>query len=53
MDRPYSLGEPVNDAATRKSHAHFVFGSLACLTGAVLIAAFVAPFMVRWIAGSW
>lgn len=27
-----------------KSHAHFVFGSLACLTGAVLIAAFVAPF---------
>lgn len=44
MDRPNSVGEPVMTKPERKNHARIVFGSLAGLTGAILVAAFVSPF---------
>lgn len=38
------MGKPVMTKAQRKNHARIVFGSFAGLTGAILVAAFVAPF---------
>lgn len=44
MDCPYLVGKPVMTKPERKSHARIVFGVFAGLTGAILVAAFVAPF---------
>lgn len=48
MGRPYSVGKPVmaqaRDRAGGRNHGRLVFGSLAGLTGVVLVAAFVTPF---------
>ncbi len=44
MGRPHFMGEPVMAQSQDRSHARAVFGGLAGITGAVLIAAFVAPF---------
>lgn len=44
MDRPYFMGESVMTNMQRKNHGRIVFGSFAGLTGAILVAAFVAPF---------
>ena len=44
MGRPHFVGEPVMAQSQDRSHARAVFGGLAGLTGAVLVAAFVAPF---------
>lgn len=44
MDRPNFMGEPVMVKPQSKSHARIVFGAFAGLTGAILVAAFVAPF---------
>jgi endonuclease YncB( thermonuclease family) len=44
MGRPHFVGEPVMAQSQDRSHARAVFGGLAGITGAVLVAAFVAPF---------
>lgn len=44
MGRPHFVGEPVMAQSQNRSHARAVFGGLAGITGAVLVAAFVAPF---------
>lgn len=44
MGRPYFMGESVMTRGQRKNYGRIVFGSFAGLTGAVLLAAFVAPF---------
>ena len=44
MDRPYFVGKSVMAKLQSKSHARIVFGVFAGLTGAILVAAFVAPF---------
>lgn len=44
MDRSYSMGESVMPKQQTKSHARIVFGVFAGITGAILVAAFVAPF---------
>lgn len=44
MGRPHFMGEPVMAQSQDRSHARAVFGGLAGITSAVLIAAFVAPF---------
>jgi len=44
MGRPYIVGKPVMTKPEKKSHARIVFGAFAGLTGAILVAAFVAPF---------
>lgn len=44
MGRPHSVGQPVMVQSRDRSHARAVFGGLAGITGAVLVAAFVAPF---------
>lgn len=44
MGCPHFVGEPVMVQSQGKSHARAVFGGLAGITGAVLVAAFVAPF---------
>lgn len=44
MDRPHSMGESVMAKQQTKSHARIVFGVFAGITGAILVAAFVAPF---------
>lgn len=44
MGRPHFVGKPVMAQSQDRSHARAVFGGLAGITGAVLVAAFVAPF---------
>lgn len=44
MGRPHFVGEPVMVRSQDRSHARVVFGGLAGITGAVLVATFVAPF---------
>ncbi len=44
MDRQNSMGQPVMAQSQTRSHSRFVYGSLAGLTGALLAAAFIAPF---------
>lgn len=44
MGRPHSVGQSIMTQSQDRSHARAVFGGLACITGAVLVAAFVAPF---------
>ena len=44
MGRPYFVGKPIMVRSQDRSHARAVFGGLAAITGAVLVAAFVAPF---------
>lgn len=44
MDRQNSMGQPVMAQTHTRSHSRMVYGSLAGLTGALLAAAFIAPF---------
>lgn len=44
MDRQNSMGQPVMAQSHTRSHSRMVYGSLAGLTGALLAAAFIAPF---------
>jgi len=44
VDRPHSVGESVMAKQQTKSHARIVFGAFAGITGALLAAAFIAPF---------
>ncbi len=44
MGRSHFVGKPIMAQSQDKSHARAVFGGLAGITGAVLVAAFVAPF---------
>lgn len=44
MGRSHPVGEPVMAQSQDRSHARAVFGGLAGITGAILVAAFVAPF---------
>ncbi len=44
MGRSHSMGEPVMVQSQDRSHARAVFGGLAGITGAILVAAFITPF---------